>query len=383
VRRHRRLLLRAEDFFGRRPPIVVLLMGVVTIAAVGFLDHVTGPTVSVSLFYLVPIGIVTWNLGRWLGLLAVVLAGAAELTADVLDGPSGDLIPYWNGAVLFVLFLMLALLLATFRQSIERQKRQVDAERGVSDSLRELNEMKNTLLHAVSHDLKAPIAAIVGSAGTLRRAEQLQLTPGEREELLEAIDASGRKMNRLVEDLLDLDRIDRGDLQPELAMTDVGDLARRVVRECEVLGARPVRVEADHVLAEVDAAKVERILENLLVNAARHTPVGTPIRIGVRGRADGLVVTVEDEGPGVPDDMKESVFDPFRQGPGSKGGGVGIGLSLVKRFAELHGGTARIEDTPGGGARFVIVLPARVASRDTLTPRGDQRLRVVGSDSAG
>ena len=89
---------------------------------------------------------------------------------------------------------------------------------------------------------------------------------------------------------------------------------------------------------------------------------------------DGILLTIEDEGPGVPEDLKSTLFDPFRQGPTAAGRGVGIGLSLVRRFAELHGGTADIEDRPGGGARFVIVLPCDVKP---LEPASDARLHAV------
>jgi signal transduction histidine kinase len=112
-------------------------------------------------------------------------------------------------------------------------------------------------------------------------------------------------------------------------------------------------------LVDVDRAKVERIVENLLNNAARHTPAGTPIEVLVIEEGHGVVVVVEDEGPGVPDDVKDEIFEPFRQGESARGG-VGIGLSLVQRFAELHGGSACVEDRKGGGARFVVTLPGEV-----------------------
>jgi signal transduction histidine kinase len=104
------------------------------------------------------------------------------------------------------------------------------------------------------------------------------------------------------------------------------------------------------------------------VNASRHTPAGTPVHVRVQSRSNGVVLIVEDEGQGVPDDLKEVLFEPFWQGKDSKGRGMGIGLSLVQRFAQLHGGTAHVEDREGGGARFVITLPGAVV----VTPGEDR-----------
>ena len=187
------------------------------------------------------------------------------------------------------------------------------------------------------------------------------------------IEQSGHKMNRLIDDLLDLDRIDRGQLRPQRLPTDIGELVRRIVREGNGFGAHPIRIEADPVAVEIDPVKVERVVDNLLINATRHTPSGTPIFVHVIAHGDGVLLIVEDEGPGVPDELKEVLFEPFRQGDESSGRGVGIGLSLVQRFAELHGGSARIEDRDGGGARFVIDLPGRVTplhaqEHDVLEP---------------
>jgi two-component system sensor histidine kinase KdpD len=376
LRRRRHPLLGTARFFDGKPPVVVFLIGLALVGVVAVLDYLVSLRISLALFYLVPVGVVTWELGRRWGAAMVIAATVAGLFAEVLAyGSGGGLVPYWNALVRGALLGILAMLLATFHESIQQQIRRAETERGVSDQLRELNDMKNTLLHAVSHDLKGPLAAILGSVGTLRRGEQLQLTGDQRDGLYEAIDVSGRKMDRLVNDLLDLDRIDREDLAPEREPIDVGDLARRVMRECEQVGAHPVRVEADQVLIDVDRSMVERIIENLLVNAARHTPVGTPVHIGVRARADAIVLTVEDEGPGIPTELKDSLFDPFRQGAGASGGGVGIGLSLVKKFAELHGGSAKVEDAPGGGARFVIILPGKIQARDPIGK--DARLRAV------
>jgi signal transduction histidine kinase len=366
--------MRTEEFFGQKTPAFVLLFGVVFILCVGVSDYMSGTKISLGLFYLMPIGLVTWHLGRRWGAAMVVLATLVSLAAEVSGTPDVGVVTYWNSIVRFAVYLSLMSLLATLKSAIERERALAEQEHQASDRLRALNEMKNTLLHAVSHDLKGPLAAILGSISTLRRGDQLELTDEQRESLFEAMDISGRKMNRLLNDLLDLDRIDRGQLQPDREPTDVGALADRVARECEALAAHPVRVEADRVLIDVDPAMVERIVENLLVNAARHTPVATPVRVFVKGRVDAVELSIEDEGPGVPDELKLVLFESFRQGPNSgTSGGVGIGLSLVKRFAEIHGGSARIEDRLGGGARFVVLLPGRVVARDVVDAGGALR----------
>ncbi len=372
----RHVLQRTEAFFGQRPPLFVFVLGIVFCLVVGVLDSMAWSEISFGLFYLMPIGLITWHLGRRAGAVMAILAAAAGTLGDVMGGPSTGLIPYWNGLVRLAVFLIVAALLATLKSSIELQRQVAMHEHDVSEQLRDLNDLKNTLLHAVSHDLKGPTAAVLGAVSTLRRGEQLQLTDEQRTSLFEVIEMSGRKTNRLLDDLLDLDKIDRGLLHPDRQPTDIGALAGRVVRDCEALPAHPVRVDADPVLVDVDPTMVERVIENLLVNAARHTPLGTPVLVSVRGKADGIELAVEDEGPGIPDDLKLVLFDSFRQGPDSKGGGVGIGLSLVKRFAELHGGSARALDRPGGGARFVISLPGHVTQRDALEPER-QSLRAV------
>ncbi len=359
----RRVLRSTRGFFDGKSPLLVAVLGLAFIAVVSVLDYLTGPELSLSLLYLMPIGLVTWNLGRRWGAAAVVVSTVAALVSDVLSSPSTsttDPVPYWNGIVRFAVFLAAAMLLDTLRSIIDAQWGLVDEEAGRSSDLREMNDVKDTLLHAVSHDLKGPLAGILGAMQTIRRDDELHLTADEREALYEVIEHSGRKMNRLIDDLLDLDRIDRGKVHPQRRPTDVGELARRVVSDTAQLDDHPVRVRADAVMVEVDPSKVERVIENLLVNAARYTPPGTAVLVQITARPDGIDLVVEDDGPGIPDELKDVLFEPFRQGEDSSGRGMGIGLSLVQRFAELHGGSARIEDAATGGARFVVELPGAV-----------------------
>ncbi len=235
---------------------------------------------------------------------------------------------------------------------------ELEVEREESAQLREIDRMKNTFLQAVSHDLRTPLAAILGLAVTLER-EDLELDPADAKEMAARIAANARKLDRMVNDLLDLDRLSRGIVEPSLIATEVGSLVEHLVSESDLVAGRQVLVQTQTVWAEVDAAKVERIVENLLANAARHTPAESRIWVRVIPNGSEVVIAVEDEGPGVAAEHREHIFEPFQQGPDAPeySPGVGVGLTLVARFAELHGGRAWVQDREGGGASFRVRLP--------------------------
>lgn len=230
----------------------------------------------------------------------------------------------------------------------------------VEERLVALDRLKNTLLHTLSHDLKEPLTAILGAASTLERLDHT-LEEDERKHLLQTLVGRTKGMNTLLTDLLDLDRLDQGIIEPRRFPVDLGHLTRELVAQTDALRGRTVTFEAPRVLANVDAAKVERMLENLLSNAARHTTSGTRIWVRVESAKDGALLVVEDDGEGIPDDQKRMIFEAFRRGS-STAAGSGIGLSLVARFAELHGGSAWVEDRPGGGSSFRVFLPDLPAS---------------------
>jgi PAS domain S-box-containing protein len=235
----------------------------------------------------------------------------------------------------------------------------LDREREASARLRALHEMQNSFLQAVSHDLRTPLTSIMGSAITLEHDDG-SIPPDDAKDLLGRIAANARKLDRLLTNLLDLDRMSRGIVEPNRAVVDVGRLVAGVLEEI-VVDKHPVNlVGAPEVLANIDAGHVERIVENLVTNAIRYTPPGTPIWISIESEGNqGVLITVDDEGPGVPQELRDVIFQPFRQGSEhvEHSPGVGIGLSLVARFTDLHGGWARCEERPGGGARFRVFLP--------------------------
>jgi K+-sensing histidine kinase KdpD len=231
-------------------------------------------------------------------------------------------------------------------------------EREAAQRLRMLDEMKNTFLEAVSHDLRTPLTSILGSALTLERSK-LDLPEGEALDMVGRIAANAKKLERLLSDLLDLDRLQRGIVSPKRRATDLEDFVLRAVAEMDTQG-RKIELDIGPGNVQIDQAKTERILENLLSNSLRHTPADAKIWVRARPQNDGVLFIVEDDGPGVPAELHEAIFEPFRQAPGSSSvhaPGVGIGLSLVRRFAELHGGNAWAEEREGGGASFHVFLP--------------------------
>jgi PAS domain S-box-containing protein len=266
------------------------------------------------------------------------------------------------------LFLIGVLYDVTERKRAEQTLRESERrEHDAAQRLRALDDMKNTFLAAVSHELRSPLTSILGLSLTLERTADL---PAEdRQDLMERLSANARKLDRLLKDLLDIDRLHRGIVEPQLRPCDLGALVRGTIDAMEVPEDRQLVVRADPVELDADAAKIERIVENLVTNAIRHTPSGGTVWIAVHPHAGGAMLVVEDDGPGVPAELRTTIFEPFRQGPGMgmPATGTGIGLSLVQRFTELHDGRVWAEERSGGGASFRVFLPGR-PSDDEGTP---------------
>jgi signal transduction histidine kinase len=178
------------------------------------------------------------------------------------------------------------------------------------------------------------------------------------DQMIAELSRAARRLDRLLVDLLDVERIRRGVVDLNRQRIDVRELVERAVAAC-ALDGRHVTIGGGPVMADVDPAKVERLVENLVLNAVKHTPRESSIEVRLDFEDADLLLTVEDDGPGIPDEFKEAVFEIFNRGPSllSPTPGVGIGLALVARVAAVHGGRAWVEDVAGRGASFRVLLP--------------------------
>ena len=215
------------------------------------------------------------------------------------------------------------------------------------------DEMKTAFLRSVSHEVRTPLAAISGFAH-LFVEHGSQLSPEQLATIFQSIANSAAKLEKMFTEMSELDRLSRGLVVADRARCDLLELAKRATDEIDT-DDHPVTVSGTNVEADVDIPKVERIVHHLVLNAVRHTPSETPLEVRIEDDAGGALIVVDDSGDGIPDDLKDSIFEPFRQGKPSAPG-MGIGLALVAALAELHGGRAWVEDSATGGARFMVLL---------------------------
>lgn len=330
--------------------------GAVAIALLGVfafdpLEHLFYPAVAVIVEAALLVGLGT-ALVSWAA-LALGYTLREVLAHSFLDVPSDPAGVVLRLATAFGVALVVGSLVEAGRAT-----KAYTSEKEETERLKEIDQMKTAFLAAVSHDLKNPLTAILGFSTTLER--RLDRLPPERVlEFLGHITRSAHRLQKMVDDLLDMDRMERGILQPNLSPTDLPDLVRGIIEEIDLAG-HPITVTADDLTIEVDPPKVERIVENLITNAIKYTPAGTPIEVRIEPDKDGAMIAVEDRGPGIPGHLKKRIFEAFQRGPDApnKAKGSGVGLSLVARFAELHGGRAWVEDRPGGGSSFRVYFPA-------------------------
>ncbi len=223
----------------------------------------------------------------------------------------------------------------------------------------EAEYIRNTLLSAVSHDLRTPLAVITGTASTLLEAGHA-ITEPERKELLCAISEEAEHMEHFINNLLDMTRLESGGLQPKRELYPLQELVAAALQRLRKRTERRqllIDIPADLPLLFVDGTLFEQVLINLLDNALQYTPEDSPIEIQGKIENNGITITVADHGPGLPTDDPNRVFQKFfRSAMGTNHRGIGLGLAIVRGIVELHGGTIEAHNRQDGGAAFMITL---------------------------
>ncbi|MEU8974424.1 sensor histidine kinase KdpD [Streptomyces monashensis] len=236
---------------------------------------------------------------------------------------------------------------------LDRQRLQHEADR--AKELAEGNRIRTALLAAVSHDLRTPLAGIKASVTSLR-SDDVEWSPRDRAELLAAIEEGADRLDHLVGNLLDMSRLQTGTVTPIIRETDLDEVVPMA------LGGVPedsVELDIPETLpmVAVDRGLLERAVANVVENAVKYSPPQEPVLVSASALADRVELRVVDRGPGVPDEAKDRIFEPFqRYGDAPRGVGVGLGLAVARGFAEAVGGTLHAEDTPGGGLTMVLTV---------------------------
>ena len=238
------------------------------------------------------------------------------------------------------------------------QHRITEELRDTADRLRVSDEVRIAFLRATSHELRTPLTVVAGLTETLRRRHR-QLSTAELDDLLARVSRNADRLTRLIEDLLDVDRLSSGLIRADRRPVELHMLVAEMARRTDLLG-RALETDLAPVTIAGDRAKLERVVGNLLANAARHSQLQGRVRISLCQREETAVLRVEDDGAGIPRGYEQRIFEPFVQGPerhDDASPGTGLGLTLSQQFVELHGGTITAGNRPEGGARFEVVLP--------------------------
>ncbi len=245
--------------------------------------------------------------------------------------------------------------------AIALRRDEIQAEQVETEALRRSDEVKTALLRTVSHDLRTPLTAIVAAGHALTSPS---LTPSDRSELADAVVSEGERLASLVEKLLDLSRLQAGGTQPNREWVSLEDVVL-AARDSLALQNAQIRISMPVEMPPVraDAAQLERAFANLMENACRYAGQG-PVSVNARSNDGRVIVSVVDQGPGIPEAELQRIFEPFYRGSkadGARWSGSGLGLAIARGFVEAGGGTLTAESLPGQGTTFSVTLPIEPA----------------------
>ncbi len=342
-------------------PLKEYLSAVVGVAALTIgcwlLTPLTGYA-SISLIYLLGVLLAGMVLSR--GPVLLVAALSALAWDFLFIPPLFTLhIAKLEDALTFITYFLIAITVGSLTARLKEREHLAAQVQLAQNSER----LRKTLLDCVSHELKTPLAAIGAASQELVRVAPNGHSPETLLQLAAEIRDGSNRLNRVVNNLLEMNRLESGVVRPLLEWCDVRELLQSAIEsERDSTGGREVRLDVPEnmPLALLDHALIEQAVAKLIANVGSHTPPRLPIEMAAACRNEQLLISVSDRGPGLPEEFAERLFEKFYRGDSRKTGGLGLGLSIARGFVEAHGGKLKAENRDGGGARFVISLPVRL-----------------------
>jgi two-component system sensor histidine kinase KdpD len=339
---------------GRATGVLLSVVAVALVTGAVFVLRPVAPVLSLGVLYVVAVVAVAVLFGL---AYAIPVSVASMLAFNFLFLPPVHTLALHDSANWVALAVYIAV--AVVVSELATRSRRLAREAVEAETLRQSDAVKTAVLRAVSHDLRSPLTAIRTASEGLDNPA-FELSTEERNGLFEAIRIEIGRLERLVDNLLDLSRLEAGPAsrKPELWTIDT-----LLARALEQLGVDADRIQVmpgpDLLPIRVDAAHVERVLVNLLENALKFSSPTDPVEVLAVAEPGRLVVRVRDQGPGVAEADRERIFDAFERGSGA-GRGSGLGLAIARGFAEANGGRVWVEPTSAGaaGSTFVLALPA-------------------------
>ncbi|HMR42494.1 MAG TPA: ATP-binding protein [Saprospiraceae bacterium] len=262
-------------------------------------------------------------------------------------------------ALMFLMYFVIAILNAVLTFKIRDSEKKARQEEEKENTIK----LYNTLLNSLSHELRTPISTVIGAVDAMKE-NMGKLSEKDKSELLSEIEKAGTRLDRQVENLLNMSRLQSGIISLQSDWCDVNELIFSVIqmnKSDAVLHHIKFEPNEDLPLFKLDQVLIEQALYNILHNAIQYTPEGSVIFIDAAHEQETCVIRITDNGPGFPENLKNAVFEKFYRLPSSKTGGTGLGLSIVKGFVEAHHGTVHLENLQTGGAKFTIKIPAKTS----------------------
>jgi signal transduction histidine kinase len=354
--------MEISKYLGSLSKTVLIISGLVLTILIGFLDYLTGPDLAFIIFYLFPIALVTWFAGRWPGIFISVASAVTWIVSDIMVKASYThfLIPYWNMVAEFSVFFLVVHIFSILKETLEREKKLNTILGQTIQKITDLNKELETFNYSVSHDLRTPLIVIKGFANRLMKKHSGNLDENGRE-ALKIIQESVQRMSQLIDDLLAFSRSERQQMKPEVV--DMKKLAENVVQELKALTSKKTSISVkDLPPVYGDSRMLHQVFYNLISNAMKFTKhkETSIIEIGCNQEQDEYIYFITDNGAGFDMQYADKLFGVFqRLHKDEEFEGTGIGLSIVQRIINRHGGKIWAEGKLNEGATFYFSLPGK------------------------